>query len=143
MPELTDLLPEWAALCPDECSADGERPFGTDYLIELDGEFFILYGGPLDLDDCSHILGGVVYHAARRGLDLSLYSTARPFMIPTSAAVRVQVETCRPDPHAQWNSEGRPAEGDPGAALRALATSALSAYLSAVRASAPAGEGAG
>lgn len=131
---LLELLPVWAEHAPDECDVF-HYPMGDNYRIcyapslaaasvsewtAVDGE---------RSEDAALVLGAVVYHAARRDMEINLSSVYGPALaMPTRVGYAV-VKTHEPKGR-HTASESR-ATDDP-TALRALATSALTAYLRAI-----------
>lgn len=79
--------------------------------------------------DAAQILGAVVYHSARRGLQVDLYGFDQRSGDRFSRAMIGSGKT-----GGQHSAADRSPNGDGTAALSALATTALSAYLSAVEA---------
>lgn len=127
MPDLTDLLARWHETAPDECYVEGEafELLGFDGMTIHGVEYFM---DVLDVTAVSGILGAVVYHAARRGYEsfhnVKDYGEGQKqvvFLIQNPASLKkASVGTIAYPRH------------DGAAALRALATSALSAYLDAI-----------
>lgn len=140
MPDLTDLLARWHDTAPDECQYVAAEPGRGTHARYRFSIFDRLVGGGSDEDretwhraisanhDAALIHGAVVYHAERRGYEsfhnVKDYGEGQKqvvFLIQNPAGLKkASVGTIAYPRH------------DGAAALRALAMSALSAYLDAI-----------
>lgn len=140
-PNLAALLARWSEVAPEECEASAA---GHVYYLNLTpdplpGEWRGSAVEPEALydSDLGVVLGAVVYHAVRRGLDLNLHAWADRHGFGVDP-VWLKATCGPPNVGAMAKGTGHAADRDGSAALRALAVAALTAYLDATTAAASA-----
>ena len=135
MNDLATLLARWAEAHPDEFQHSPDDPLlgfvwtAKDEYGDADSNLWMGSDGP---DAWANIIGGVIYHAARRGLSvqsgLDHSHIALPIATSGTYASVVDPSEMRLGEAMQF---GRYPSNDGTAALRATACGLLSAYLAA------------